>query len=668
MRTPAATPLEALVAALDETALTAHASRGLFIRASRDVEAGKVAIRTRGTDTATIAVEEVTVELSARGLKASRCTCPAVGVCRHMLAAVLALHAAPAPGDTAPGVSEAAIPQPAPVPARPAESPPDRALAAVLLADPVSPVEFDLDALRAFAGAQWPQAVALAATSVDIRRDGSPSVRFGETGDRVVFPWGLGLAGAVHKGKPSRRRVAVVAAALVLRQDSGAPLPEVLNATGPAGVTPELLDRVVDALCAAATLLAAGSPRSACGRLFSVAIMARTEDAPQLASQLRALARRLDTDASDDIAERPGQRLAALAETYALAEAIRANPTDPLLTGVLARSYVRGDARDVALIGAEHWRTPAGARGMTLVFADVATGRLHRAVEARGPGIDLAFSETEVYRQPLWRLATPAQLMGSTLTLPEAAIAPDGALGLNQSARPGAGPFDIRTLLGRGSAVSAWSDLDRILRESRGLRRGVAEPMAVLFPTHVAAPDFDAHDQTWRWDWRDAGDVALTLYFPAHIADDPAALRRHSSNILAGLVALRPGADGPRPCLLSLWVKSNATRPFPLQLDFPRAPAGWRAIADLMKRRMSARPPPVRSIDPLRRFLDRMLEAVADEAGARHAPVTASLRPEATTLGLTRLERLISTFVATPTPTHAFRLAYALSVTREALD
>lgn len=661
MSAPAVTPLETLVAALDETALTAHASRGLFVRASRDVEAGKVTIRARATDAASIIVEEASVELSALGLKASRCSCPAVGVCRHMLAAVLALRqpppAAGAPDTGLPDVGTPDVdpPDAGTLPPEPAGSPP---------APPLAP--FDLAALRALAGAQWSRAMALAATAVVVDRVGAPAVRFVETDDQVVFPPGLGLAGAVHKGKNVRRRLAVVAAALVLRHDAGEPLPYV-DAKAPAGIAPETLDRVQDALAAAAALLAAGSPGKARDRLFAVAIMARTEDAPRLASQLRALARRLDTEAGDAIAERPGERMAALAEAYALAEALRAAPADPLLTGILARTYARGEPRTVALIGAEHWRTAAGARGMTLVCVDVATGRLHRAVDARGPGVDLAFVPADVYRQPLWRLASPEALMGRVIRLPEAAMAPDGTLGLNQIAERAGGPFDIRDLLGRDGAVSAWSDLGRVLRQACGLRRGVAAPMAVLFPAGAAPPDFDPRAQIWRWDWHDAGGTVLSLDVPSPIAGDPAALVRHAAGILAGLVALRPGIDGLRPCLLGLWLKDDPGRSFPLQFAFPSAPTGWRAALGTLTQLAQAAPAPVRAPDPLRRFLDRALEAVAGEAGARQAPLTAALGPQAAALGLMRIARLMTAFAAAPGPAGALRLAYAIAATRETL-
>ena len=96
--------LNATLAAHDTAALEALASAGAVRRAVRDVEEGKVRVLSRDDGSAVVEAGGQRVEIGAEGPRAARCACPATGLCRHVLAAVLALRA-DAPGDAPAPVS-----------------------------------------------------------------------------------------------------------------------------------------------------------------------------------------------------------------------------------------------------------------------------------------------------------------------------------------------------------------------------------------------------------------------------------------------------------------------------------------------------------------------------------------------------------------------------------
>ncbi|MFD6716363.1 hypothetical protein AMK25_12095 [Micromonospora sp. TSRI0369] len=95
--------------ALTPDVLAALSNRGLVKRATKEVDAGERPVLTEDTDGAVRAAypDGVTVTLPpGGGLAAARCSCPAPGVCRHLLTVVLTYqrtHAAAPDRDTAPG-------------------------------------------------------------------------------------------------------------------------------------------------------------------------------------------------------------------------------------------------------------------------------------------------------------------------------------------------------------------------------------------------------------------------------------------------------------------------------------------------------------------------------------------------------------------------------------
>ena len=81
-------------ALLDDEALASLANKGLLRRAKNDLQTHPPTLIEPAEDGVQFRVEDCTVEL-AEIMAQSRCTCPAGGTCRHILAAILFLRDTP---------------------------------------------------------------------------------------------------------------------------------------------------------------------------------------------------------------------------------------------------------------------------------------------------------------------------------------------------------------------------------------------------------------------------------------------------------------------------------------------------------------------------------------------------------------------------------------------
>jgi len=621
-----------LVASQDDGALAAAASKGVVIRAGKDVAAGKVRIESQDLAEARLVVDGKTVTISAKGLEAARCSCPAAGSCRHIVAAVIALRASRTAEDVE------------------ASSPPLKESATEI-------AQLPFEALAAYAGADWPRALALAGEGTEEQAGASRVVAFPDTGETVTFPAGLPLSEAIHKGpRSSRRRLAIAAAALVLARGASRDLPSPRPQDGAATIDARLLDLVQAAIAGAAVALATGLTAPARDRLFSVAITARAEAVPRLAGELRALSQRLDPEALRRAEEIPVRVLADLARTYALAEALRRAPADPALTGTLSREFLPSGRREMVLVGGEPWRTASGARGLTLVLADIDGGLLRKAIEARSAGTDLTFRAEEHWRRPVWLADSPDRLLGRRLRFPDAKLAPDGDLGLSQAATA-EGLAAWADLVATGAVLREWSAIPRAIAQALGdgLRRRPGEAFALVAPARVEIPAFDAYAQRLRWGWRDPSGARLVLTLPhgtEHVGT-------HASAVEGGLIALAPSGQAR---LLSVWLRRRAA-PLALAFGRPGPPRTWRVALGHIADRVAPRPVTASlSSDELDLFHERALEAVLARLRRRQGGWPAGLPEEAEAFGLLAVTRLLRGTEIELSPPAALRLSYLLAL------
>src|SRR5688572_29132954 len=92
--------LKQIAAALDDDALAAMANKGLVRRAQKDLETAAPQILDVFGDRVRIQVAEAAVEIPELPSK-STCSCPATGICRHILSALLFLRSLPTEVKTA---------------------------------------------------------------------------------------------------------------------------------------------------------------------------------------------------------------------------------------------------------------------------------------------------------------------------------------------------------------------------------------------------------------------------------------------------------------------------------------------------------------------------------------------------------------------------------------
>ncbi|MBL4558421.1 MAG: SWIM zinc finger family protein [Rhodobacteraceae bacterium] len=83
--------LRDIIAAYDDTALEALASKGLLRRAHKDMAAGRAEIVRFDAD-AEVMADGQTVTIPETGPARAACTCSANGICRHIVLALLALR------------------------------------------------------------------------------------------------------------------------------------------------------------------------------------------------------------------------------------------------------------------------------------------------------------------------------------------------------------------------------------------------------------------------------------------------------------------------------------------------------------------------------------------------------------------------------------------------
>ncbi|WAJ30346.1 SWIM zinc finger family protein [Antarcticirhabdus aurantiaca] len=501
-------------AGFGDDVLEAAASKGLVRRARRDVEAGLVAAPAWEDGTAVLSSDGETVRLPPGPLSGARCTCPAGGACRHILAAVIALREAPVAEDAL-EVEDAEADA---LPLQPL-SPPADPLAEIRAIPPAA-------LAKAFGRAAVVRAEGLLAALApdDVRIEAEPGfarIRLGEHPE-VMVPVGAGLSGLVSKAD-RRERAALHAAALlaVLRPDLvGAKTEDETQLAGnPSSVAANGLAEAVSALLRDAARQALSSaPAALEERIGDLVLSSRVEAMPRLAAELRALGASLRRrrERSDD--EEPRMLLARIAQAYALAEALRLSPNDPALSGA-GRDTPEPlpDGRFVGC-GLELWRTGSGARGATAHVLRAEDGRPFTLTLARAAGTDPGFTRSRSATEEAVLGQTLARLAAADLTLAGAAADGRGRFSLRAGVatrQPGSWRAAIEAV--PGAVFDDWGQLAARLGEAlRPALAGAAErgrPF-VLRPTALGPLSFDGVAQVGRLPVADAEGVFVELEIP----------------------------------------------------------------------------------------------------------------------------------------------------------
>jgi hypothetical protein len=431
--------LRAALVAFDDEALAALANKGLVRRARKDLESNPPVSLEPSGDRPRLAVGDGVVELALPPSR-STCSCPAGGVCRHILAALIYVR------DSAPvGGSEP----------EPEAGPSVSAIEEMMAVDDA--------AIASWAGkplaARAVKALALGMTA-EVEEAGAVVVRFPSR--NVVCRWmpGGGLTGMVcscHAPGPCEHRVAAVLAVQTARGvREPASEPEALAASAGAPRTrEEVLASLGEVLRDLVALGTSRLSRATAGRLRTLAVSAHGVDFPRLVRLVRTLADEVDHGLARDAQADSSRVLAAAARVEALRHAL-ARPTPALVGEHRSRYEPVGDIEIVGL-GARRWRARSGYEGLTLYFWDRSARAWASWTEAR-PTTTGGFDPAARFDGdgPWAGLASPSQASRSALRLTGAWRNRHGRLSGRPSTRASVtGPVDPA----EAPVIERWHDL-----------------------------------------------------------------------------------------------------------------------------------------------------------------------------------------------------------------
>ncbi|MBB4867649.1 hypothetical protein HNP46_006568 [Pseudomonas nitritireducens] len=530
----------------DDNALEVLANAGLLRRAGKDVEAGKLAWLKQSEQGGLIETDGQQVSLDQTGIDAARCTCPATGCCKHILAAVLWLRQQE---DEAPA-------------AQAEHEDVNLALNEALALDPQQ-LQKQAGKVASRKARQWCEELGRA----DYRSEGRRLVlALPAISCEVLYLAGGGFAGMLSESRENERKGLHLATLALLFQNqerawtwtdtSETPATDPLRLSQ---TEAHLLDAIEQLL---GELLRQGlshvSSASAV-QLRMLNLSARTEGLPRLAGHLRTLGGQVECLARRDDHSSERESLMQMALVQALCLALRcADETRlPALRGRLRRTYQPGASLDLLPLGAHWWTTPGGARGLTLAFWDSQESEVREVSLARPDGNDTSFQRDSVWaQQSLWK-STPERLCQSPLRLEAPRQADDGRLAANGE---GHGhplprwPADDPRIDGLG--IADWQQLAALFEASATL--GADLPTALLLrPSHCEEALLDETRQVLRWTLLDAQNNRLELQLPCTLE------RRQR---LDNLERVQKARDDIRAVLVHPWLDGRRRRLEPLAL------------------------------------------------------------------------------------------------------
>ncbi len=462
---PGVARLAAIASNLDDDALTALANKGLVRRARKDLEAETPRLVVEG-DAAFVETGGQKVTLA--GVPAEcRCTCPASGVCRHILAALMFLRENAAAEESA-------------------ASPCDEVLA-------LTP-----ESIEKWAGKTlYRPAVEAVADGVPVETSDSTTLAITLPTRSVVCRWvpGAGLDGMLcscHADPPCEHRVTALLAFLAREGRFSVSRTEIaLQASAGAARTRE--EVIASARTLLQELVVLGIPRlssSTVERLRTLSISAHAVDLPRLERLLAALSSEVALHVGRDAQASASALLELAARIDALGSALA--HARPEHVGRHRSRYVAVGDCELAGAGARQWRTRSGYTGLTVYFWEAATRRWNTWTDARPVGTP-GFSAARAFHGtgPWGSGSTPFEVSSSQVRLSGAWRSASGRLSGRASITVAlAGRTEVASL----PAVDDWRELRPQVRDLFGGGLGEFDEqreIVVLRPAEWSAPQYD---------------------------------------------------------------------------------------------------------------------------------------------------------------------------------
>ncbi len=621
----------------DDEAFVALANRGLLRRAQKDLEKLEAQVLEEGAEALIVGFGEQRIRFDARGPAHAQCSCPASGVCQHILAAAIMLQrsaeAAPAPAASNES-SEKGVPQAENEPSSPALSPasspaaletaeaPATGTLACLQAELLAIPAAELLKHAGKAGYRWAwQFVADLDPEQGLQISGERYLILGFAHPRLSLRYMGGsldsLIADVDTKQIEKYRVAAV---LAYRRANGLenPPPE---APGKAQTTAldlgkdhnlaqlpaEALEESRRRLRASALQLFQESVELGLAHLSqgiyerysTLAVWAQGAEYYRLALLLRHLA-----DHVELLLERAGgadehRLFDELTLTFGLVSALEQNAAKGLAPAALvgrARSrYEEMKTVELLGLGASAWRSAAGYVGLTMIFWSPRDRTFFSCADVR-PESQRNFNPLARYKAagPWGGLGAPAQATGRYVALTGAQINAAGRLSAAESTSAAVRPLEkAEDLAAQLDPFRAWSEIARQRTEARRSLLSEPQPMkdwAVLQPARFGAASFDKAQQKMVWPLFDEEERALVLELPFNDFTSHAIGRIEqltADDLQAGTLVvarLRSGASGLTGEPMSLIRANPRAQENPVDaLVFDEAPKQGFASKWLMK-------------------------------------------------------------------------------------
>jgi hypothetical protein len=496
--------ITALVASFDDASWEALASKGLLRRARKDLEKGAaVAIREQSADAIQIDVPPFVVSMTAAGPGSATCSCPAPGICQHILAAGLYLQGA------ATEIPEKKV-------TATSDSIHDEVLllTSQRLKDWVGSVEYR-KAVDLFEKNALPPVIEYTDTVV---------VRLMPSAIEVRYVPGGGLDGLILPKQNGRR--AGVAAILALRQSLGFEIPasvaqqSLVDTTGTPRTKKEILDSACSVLEDAVSVGLSHASEMLVSRLVTLAVSAQGAHMPRVSLALKTIADEVESILEREARADEARLLLLIGRVYALMDAIRAGSDNRSveLAGTARGQYIEVPELELSGIGAYTWQTGSGYVGLTLIFWAKQTSEFLTWSYAR-PEIQRADARARFFGEGPWDGAqSPKQVSTANLKLRHARRTANGRLsGSTKTSALVLSPVKPETLDFGERQFARWNELENHVASKQPLGLRESNPLdmiAVLQPRRFGERSFDSINQTFCWDVYDEFDRSLTLTLP----------------------------------------------------------------------------------------------------------------------------------------------------------
>ncbi|WP_211441007.1 hypothetical protein [Collimonas humicola] len=509
----------------DDEAFAALANRGLLRRAKKDLEKQHVNIIDESPDALTLGFDSFSIRFDIHGPAQAQCSCPAAGVCQHILAAAIGLQQLTA--------SEASNASAAPV-----EDTLEQLHTALMQV-----ASSELSRYAGKSGYRWAwQFVHDLDGEEAVKISGERHLVIQFVHPRMSFRYmGGGLDSLIADVDISQIEKYRVAAVLAYQRSHGGNLvaPEPVGKDRSAAldlgkdhVGAELIgealrdsrtrlrESVKQLIEECIALGLSHLSRGICDRYATLAVWAQGAEYYRLALMLRRLA-----DHVKLLLERAGaadehRLLDELALAFGLVNALEAAQTKGMspsyLVGQARSRYEGGGTLELLGLGAHTWRSASGYVGLTMMFWSPQDQAFLSCTDAR-PEQQRNFNPMARYKAvgPWGGLGAPAQATGRCVTLTGAQLNAAGRLSAAESTSASMKSSKLGASFSEQLKPSKnWAELMQARSQARRSLLGEPQPMkdwAVLQPTRYGAPQFDEARQTLVWPLFDENDQSLSV-------------------------------------------------------------------------------------------------------------------------------------------------------------